>query len=463
MSDDLPNTAYIEKIRNYRNVSQTIFGGYHKAKRPDEDSELTHVGPNTPCGEYFRRFWIPVAMADEVKDVPLRLKILGEDLVLFKDRRNCFGLLHLHCSHRNASLEFGVVEDRGLRCCYHGWLYDIDGTILETPAQNTKIKEKICHGAYPTVEYLGLIFAYMGPPEKRPDFPRWDTTTLDDVEMVPYSIHYPCNWLQICENTMDPWHTVFLHARVTDVHFGDTWGIAPVTEFFEKADKIYTTLTYRIDDMIWIRSQETISPSFSQVGAWWEDGREEKYFKRASITKWTIPHDDENCMIIAWRSFGPGIDPQGHGDRSQVGKNCVDFPGQTGVEPYEFRQKHPNDYEAQVSQGPIAAHAAENLGSTDTGVAYLRRKLRRAIRSVAAGEQLPTVERFNDEFLTHTQDTVIPIPLHPTDDEQLLRDVTKAVMEIVFKGDEMGGKERSDFIVSNLKKIKERSQFKMHA
>ena len=144
MSDDLPNNAYIEKIRDYRNVSQTVFGGYHKAKRPDEDSELTHVGPNTPCGEYFRRFWIPVAMVDEVKDVPLRLKILGEDLVLFKDRRNCFGLLHLHCSHRNASLEFGVVEDRGLRCCYHGWLYDIDGTILETPAQNTKIKEKIC-------------------------------------------------------------------------------------------------------------------------------------------------------------------------------------------------------------------------------------------------------------------------------------------------------------------------------
>jgi phenylpropionate dioxygenase-like ring-hydroxylating dioxygenase large terminal subunit len=312
------------------------------------------------------------------------------------------------------------------------------------------------------VEYLGLVFAYMGPPDEKPDFPKWDTTMLADVEMVPYYIDYPCNWLQICENTMDPWHTVFLHARVTDIHFGDTWGIAPVTQFYEKLHKIYATLTYRIEDKIWVRSQETISPSFSQVGAWWETGREEKYFKRASITKWTIPHDNENCMIIAWRSFGPGIDPEGHGDRSMVGKNSVDFPGQTGQEPYEYRQRHPNDYEAQVSQGPINSHAAENLGSTDKGVAYLRRKLRRSIRAIQAGEQLPEPERSGDEFLTHTHDTVLPIPVHPSEDEQLLRSVTDAVMDIVFEGDSLGGSERASFIESKLKALKNDPRFTAH-
>ena len=234
--------------------------------------------------------------------------------------------MHLHCSHRNASLEFGVIEERGLRCCYHGWLYDADGSILEMPAQSMEGKTDLCHGAYPVVEYQGLMFAYMGPADEKPEFPRYDTTQLPDVELVPYSIDYPCNWLQICENTMDPWHTVFLHARVTDIHFGDTWGIAPVTRFYEMQHKIYATLTYRVEDMIWVRSQETISPSFSQVGAWWETGREEKYFKRASITKWTIPHDDDHCMIIAWRSFGDGIDPAGHGKREDCGKNKVDFP-----------------------------------------------------------------------------------------------------------------------------------------
>lgn len=261
---------------------------------------------------------------------------------------------------------------------------------------------------------------------------------------------------------MDPWHTVFLHARVTDIHFGDTWGIAPVTEFYEKLHKIYATLTYRIEDKIWVRSQETISPSFSQVGAWWETGREEKYFKRASITKWTIPHDNENCMIIAWRSFGPGIDPEGHGDRSMVGKNSVDFPGQTGQEPYEYRQRHPNDYEAQVSQGPINSHAAENLGSTDKGVAYLRRKLRRAIRAIQAGEKLPEPERSGDEFLTHTHDTVLPIPVHPSDDEKLLRSVTDAVMEIVFEGDTLGGNERASFIETKLRTLKNDPRFTAH-
>jgi hypothetical protein len=253
---------------------------------------------------------------------------------------------------------------------------------------------------------------------------------------------------------MDPWHTVFLHARVTDIHFGDTWGIAPVTKFHEKGHKVYATLTYRVESMIWVRTQETISPSFSQVGAWWETGREEKYFKRASITKWTIPHDDDHCMIIAWRSFGDEIDPEGHGSREDCGKNKVDFPGQTGAEPYEYRQRHPNDYEAQVSQGAINPHAAENLKSTDKGVFYLRRKLRKGIRAVQQGEKLPEMDRVGNEWLTHVQDTVLPIGVHPEDDEKLLEEVTDMVMDIVFEGDQFNGHERIDYIETKLKKIK---------
>lgn len=457
----MPSKEYVKLAKAYRSVPQGPFQGYHKALRPPEDDELTHVGPGTPCGEYFRRFWIPVVMTQELTDVPKRIRILGEDLVAFRDKSGNYGLLHLHCSHRNSSLEFGVIEERGLRCCYHGWHYDVDGTILEQPAQSMEGRSKLCHGAYPVIEYQGLLFAYMGPQDEQPDFPRYDTTRLADVEMVPYFIDYPCNWMQICENTMDPWHTVFLHARVTDIHFGDTWGIAPLTKFYDMGHKIFATLTYRVEDKIWVRTQETLGPSFSQVGAWWETGREEKYFKRASITKWTIPHDDENCMIISWRSFGDGIDPDGRGRREECGNNKVDFPGQTGVEPYEYRQRHPNDYEAQVSQGPINSHAAENLGSTDKGVAMLRQKTIRGIRAIQNGEPLPQSERVGDEWLTHTQDTVFPIGRIWDDDEALCEAVTDAVMAVLFsdEANALAGEERARYVEAELRKIKDAPQF----
>ncbi|MGQ0662990.1 MAG: aromatic ring-hydroxylating dioxygenase subunit alpha [Pseudomonadota bacterium] len=409
-----------------------------------------------------RRFWQPVAMTQEVTDLPLRIRILGEDLVLFRDKSGRYGLLHLHCSHRNTSLEFGVVEERGIRCCYHGWHYDIDGRILDTPGEpaGSPIKDRLWHGAYPVIEYKGLIFAYMGPRAEMPEFPAYDITELLGVELVPYSITYPCNWLQICENTMDAYHTVFLHARVTDIHFGSTWGIMPLIEFHELPHKVYATLAYRVDDMIWVHSQETVFPSFSQVGAWWEEGRDEKYFKRASITKWTVPHDDTSCMIIAWRSFGAAIDPEGKGNRARCGKQMVDFDGQTGVEPYAQRQRRPNDYEAQVSVGPIARYACENLGRTDVGVQMLRRGLRRGIEAVQRSERLARTPRNGTEWPTHVQDTVLPIPPRAgADDETLLRAVTKAVMDVVFAGDAYTGAERVATIEANLLKIKEDERF----
>jgi len=142
------------------------FSGYYHREVPEHDRELTEVGPETPCGEYLRRFWQPVGMTSELKDLPKRVRIMGEDLVLFRDGRAKIGLLELHCSHRGTSLEFGMVERCGIRCCYHGWLYDVDGRVLETPGEppESTFKDRFFHGAYPTIEYKGLIFAYRAPP-----------------------------------------------------------------------------------------------------------------------------------------------------------------------------------------------------------------------------------------------------------------------------------------------------------
>src|SRR5688572_22876149 len=133
------------------------FGGYHRRLQLEEDKELTNIGPGTPGGEYLRRFWHPIALACELGPTPVPIRILGEDLVLFRDKRGEIGLLHRHCSHRGTSLEFGIISERGIRCCYHGWLYDVDGTVLETPSEpaGSTLKNSLCHGAYRTQEYGG--------------------------------------------------------------------------------------------------------------------------------------------------------------------------------------------------------------------------------------------------------------------------------------------------------------------
>ena len=149
-------------------------------------------------------------------------------------------------------------------------------------------------------------------------FSIYDTFDLDGHELVPYRLSYPCNYLQVAENTMDPIHTVYLHTLVGETQFEETWGITPVLKFHDGETGLYSTLTYRVDDMIWVRTQQTVFPTFSHVGAFWETGKDEKYFKRSSITKWTVPIDDTNSMIIAWRHFGPAIDPDGKGKRDEV-------------------------------------------------------------------------------------------------------------------------------------------------
>jgi nitrite reductase/ring-hydroxylating ferredoxin subunit len=127
----------------------TRFGGYLHREVLEEDAELSHVDPNTPCGEYLRRFWQPICFSDELKDLPHRVKILGEELVVFRDLSGAVGLLELHCPHRGASLEFGLIDAKGIRCCYHGWLFAADGTILETPGEpaHSTLKDRLYHGA----------------------------------------------------------------------------------------------------------------------------------------------------------------------------------------------------------------------------------------------------------------------------------------------------------------------------
>ena len=413
------------------------YNGYHRVSDARADPELTRTGPHTPCGEYFRRFWVPVAMSGEVGERPALVRVLGEELVLFRDLSGRLGLLHKHCSHRRASLEYGIVSERGIRCCYHGWLFDVDGAILEAPGEtaDSPIPRKLCHGAYPVRELAGLVFAYLGPPGLRPEFPMLDTLSLPGVELVPYAIDYPCNWLQVAENPMDPFHSVFLHTRVTRAHFNPAWGAMPVVEWhpFEDRTGIYLTNVRRWEDFLWVRTAEILLPAVAQPPDIFQNPDREKFFPGVGITKWTVPVDDTRCRIIAWRHFGDELDLDGKGDRSKVGLNRVDFIGQTGVErSYEEGRAMPGDYEAQVSQGPITVHADERLGTTDKGVALYRRMLRNAIRDLAAGSEPPRLRpRPGREVPTMAGDVIVRAPASNRDDVELQRLMGREIGRIV--------------------------------
>ena len=420
------------------------------------DPELTEVGPGTPCGEYLRRYWLPVAMTDQVGDLPYRIRIMGEDLILFREKgEGRLGLTHLHCAHRNMSLEFGIVEEGGIRCSYHGWKYALDGTILETPCEPpaSQVKKRTCLGAYPVIEYKGLAFAYMGPPEHRPPFPVLDTFDEDGDEMIPYLITSPCNWLQVMENAWDPFHVVYLHTLAVRSQFIDAFAEMPMIEFHESATGDFYTNVRRVEDIVWVRIHDHIAPSFTQNGGHFPTPDAPRYFGRCGLSRWITPVDDTSTMVIAWRHFRDGDDPRGLTDKSQVGFGTTDFYGQGPDRDYEQRQKDPGDYDAWVSQGPINVHNRENLGFTDRGVAKARRLLRDAIRAVKAGEpaRQPT-DHFDGVIPTYGGDTMLRIPVQEgRDDGAVLKEISHEVAAIYTSGDHLAGPARRDHITEKLK------------
>ena len=404
---------------------KTRYGAYHHREVPEEDTSLTHVGPATPCGEYLRRYWQPICFSDDLNELPLRVTILGEDLVAFRDQSGAVGLLELHCPHRGTSLEFGLIDAGGIRCCYHGWLFAPDGTILETPGEpaDSTLKDRLCHGAYPTHEHNGIVFAYLGPPEQRPPFPMYDSFARSGYRLIPGKKYfYPCNWLQIMENAMDPAHTAFLHTIVSGSQFTNEFGVLPELEFVETPIGMIYVATRRVGQNIWARMVEAVLPNLQQVAPIWEDGQHEHAFSGPMMTRWIVPLDDTNTMLIEYRhvSETEGVTPAWWADRG------IMLPGQLAADSYEDGQRRPGDYEAQVSQRPIAVHGMEHLGTTDRGITTLRGLIRKGIRAVKAGGEPVGLFRDGGGVIpTYCNNTVVRVPpaKTPEADKKLMREI----------------------------------------
>ena len=412
------------------------YGAYYHREVPEEDAELTHTGPGTPCGEYLRRFWQPVAHSEELLDLPLRIQIMGEDLVAFRDKGGKVGVLELHCPHRGTSLEFGVVEERGIRCCYHGWQFDVDGTILDTPGEpaNSTLKDRLRQGSYPVHEYRRLVFAYMGPPDKRPPFPVYDVFDRPGfrLEVGTKNVKH-CNWLQIMDNVVDPVHESFLHARVSNVQFTDVEGrpmegLKDVGEFdvMETPVGLNCFQTRRVGEDIWSRAIEWVIPNIAQI----PDPRalppeyvngQEMLCALPRIFRWRVPKNDTETLEFTFVRV-----PEGEEDEYTKNPGFAVAAQLAGrARSYEDRQRYPADYDAQVGQRMIARHALEHLATTDRGVIQMRKMMREGIRAVAWGEDPKGLNTKGEgRVSTYGSDTILRVAPAGSeeDDRELVRE-----------------------------------------
>ena len=435
------------------------FSGYDLKHSKEIDDEITRIGPGTMAGEYFRRYWHPIFISSDLEDLPVAIKILGEELVLFRDQSKQLGLVHKHCPHRQASLEFGICQKTGISCCYHGWHFDVDGSILNVPGQpeHTQdfIKQKVRLGAYPTHEFKGLIFAYLGPVDKKPEFPRYDSLDFEDMEMVPYKAPFDCNWLQVLDAIVDPIHTSFLHSNMSRQQFSEGFGEVGHIDFFERDSWILGCNTRRVGDNVWFRVNEVVLPNFTQAGAAFAaDGTKQILYGRSSFTRWVVPVDDETTMCYAWANFGERGDPQEY--NTPEGPELIE-QGEIFDRPYEQRQRFPADREACEGMGPINIHKNENLLASDQGVAMMRQKIREQIRIVNEGKEPFNVTKLKDSPIpTYGGDSVLSIPSHGQDENDFFSKLAHEFIKIQFEVDGKSEKERVKIVTNKLKEIQSR-------
>ncbi|WP_431792188.1 Rieske 2Fe-2S domain-containing protein [Microbacterium paraoxydans] len=347
-------------------------------------NELAQVGPGTPYGEVLRRYWHPVAKVEDATTRPVSLRVLGEELVLFRTRKGKAGLLHPRCIHRGASLFYGGVEDEGIRCCYHGWVFDTEGHCLEQPCEPDLglHRDRVRQPWYPVEEQYGLIWAYMGPPDKKPVLPRYDTleTLAADEQLIvndqgvggggPAQLDF--NWLQHWENVMDPFHVPILHARFSGNQFTPEMALIPEVEYE------YTPLGVRSIQMRDLgdgrqlrRVTEVIFPNLRVVAS------PKLASGQTNMIGWVVPMDDTNFRIF---TVARDSDPD------FLAKLRSTHEGKPWKELTDLEhQRLPGDYEAQKSQGPISLHSEDHLTTTDQGIAMIRRMMAKQHRAVAGG------------------------------------------------------------------------------
>ena len=360
---------------------------------------LTRTGPGTPMGSFMRRYWLPALLSEEIPEPdspPVQVRLLGEELVAFRDSQGRVGLLDELCSHRGTSLFYGRNEECGLRCIYHGWKYDVEGRVVDTPAEppGSRFKEKLRHPAYPTHEAGGMIWAYLGPPEKRPLFPNYSWTALPPGHTYVTKSLLECNYLQGLEGECDSAHLGFLHQEFHGQGLQALYAQdrAPAYEIEETDFGLRLIATRQVGpDQVWVRVSSFVLP----------------------VSVWVPPHQGEIHAYVpiddthAWRydfgwirdrpvrpedvhrrkQIGPGYrrirNQDNHYLQDRAAQRGADF---TGIEDYLNE-----DACATETQGPLYDRSREHLGVSDKAVIAARRLLVDTVQAFQRGQEPPHV------------------------------------------------------------------------
>ncbi len=378
---------------------------------PEENEYLTRIGPGTPCGELLRHYWHPIYPGALLRENPVaKVRILCEDLVLFRDRRGRLGLIAERCPHRSVSMAYGIPEPEGLRCCYHGWLFDSQGRCLEQPLEppDGTFKDKVCVKAYPVQELGGLIWAYLGP-DPAPLLPRWDLFVRPDGFRQIIAHWLPCNWLQVMENRGDLGHAIYLHGRLFQ------YALERQGRLTDDPKARYNSAMARQNALLARGGYTRYRPIYNRFG-----------FTKGTRTNdqpedsrgWTI---GSNPILFPYTlAFGPG--EVGYRRTYQIGVPiddtttwhlqyfCYTFPAEVGAPQQDFvpyaavplqneKGEYVLDYVlaqdmvAWYAQGEVTDRTQEHLGVSDVCVIAYRKMLSEQIARVAAGQEPMNVFR----------------------------------------------------------------------
>jgi phenylpropionate dioxygenase-like ring-hydroxylating dioxygenase large terminal subunit len=379
---------------------------------------MTRIGPETRAGKLLRGYWQPAALVDELMGPrPVKaVRLLGEDFVLFRDERGRCGLLERACPHRGADLAYGRLEDGGLRCAFHGWLFDVTGKCLETPAEpeGSPLCAKVRSRAHPVVERSGILFAYLGEGEP-PAFPSFDCFVAPDAYTFAFKGYWDCNWLQATEVGIDPAHTSYLHRFSADEDVATGYGKPfraasadsdmPITkvmrEFARPEIRVertayglrLTTLRRISDADTHVRVTNLLFPQAFII----------PMSDEMTISQWHVPVDDHGTYWYAiFTSFGAPVDREKMRAQRLALYELPDYKPRIGrasnygFDPGEQRTStylgmgadvNVHDQWAVESQGRIHDRTREHLGTTDRAIAQFRRMLLDALERHGAGEK----------------------------------------------------------------------------
>ena len=393
----------------------------------EENELLTRVGPGTPMGEMMRRYWFPALLSSELPEPdgePKQLRLLGEDLVAFRDTRGRVGLLAEYCPHRGASLAYGRNEECGLRCIYHGWKLDVDGNIVETPPEppDSTFKDRLRHVAHATCELGDVVWVYMGPRDKMPPPPAFPWTRAPAESRVVTKVLQDCNYLQGVEGSIDSAHSDYLHSSLVrgrpsdhsprletqDTAYGFRY--AAIRKPDADADKLkYVRVTIFVAPFYVFTPPLRAGVSSSATGnqdvavqqAWVPIDDEHNYFFSLRYNRTGPLTEQHSAQFRMDAEFRPARNRRNKHLQDRAAMKRGDWAGIEGV--------NSQDFAVVESMGPIVDRTREHLGASDVAVIRMRRRMLEAVRAfMVGGEPLGLDSAIPYERIA-TDERIVPI------------------------------------------------------